>query len=333
MMLSLVMATLNRAKFIGETLASIVPQLGPACELIVFDGGSTDQTDVIVKNAAALCPHIRYVRGEPHLGLDHDYDVAVNHAWGTYCWLVSDDDLLVAGAVARVLELLQGEPDLIVVDSEVRDIRLERVIAPRRLKFSEMRHYGLTQTDALLHDGGDALSFIGGTIIKTSVWKARDRKQYYGSLFVHMGVIFQAPLTAIVTGEPLIILRLGNGGWSGRAFEIWMFKYPNLVWGFNASESAKRAVTPRTPWRRLKHLLSARAKGAYSTTEYRKFLRGEVGLFQRVLVSLIAVVPGHVVNCAACFAYRCLKQHKGIAAYLISHNNRYSNSVGRWIVS
>ncbi len=331
--LSLVMATLNRAKFIGSTLESILPQLGDDCELIVFDGASTDDTGVIVQRASAICSHVRYIRAETNSGIDRDYDFAVGHARGQYCWLISDDDLLHEAAVQRVIELLASAPDLIVVDSEVRDIDLNRVIAPRRLKFSGKRYYGVQDTDALMCDAGEALSFIGGTVIRTTLWKERHRECYYGSLFIHMGVIFQAPVTAIVVSEPLVIIRLGNAGWSGRAFEIWMFKYPNLIWGFAASKESKRAVTPREPWRHPKHLLGMRAKGAYSEREYRTYFIGQNIGVHRLILYIISILPGRMTNFCALVGHCLLGQRKGIGAYLLAYNNRFSNFAGRWLVS
>jgi abequosyltransferase len=331
--LSLVISTLNRADFIGDTLDSIIPQIGEDCELIVFDGASKDNTSQIVSAAASRCARLRYIRAEHNSGVDRDYDLAVSEARGRYCWLLSDDDLLKAGAVVRVIDLLKTDPDLVVVDAEVRDVSLQRIIVPQRLRFSGERRYTESDQSLLLRDAGDALSFIGGTIIRRDLWMSRDRERFYGSFFVHMGVIFQAPLRAIVVAEPLIILRLGNAGWTARAFEIWMFRYPDLIWGFVASKAAKQAVTPRYPWRHMRHILSFRAKGAYTVKEYSKHFSDVEPLSLRFLLLIVSVLPGRLTNCAALIGHVLLGQRKGNSAYTTANNNRFSNIIGRWIVS
>ena len=125
--LSFCIATYKRAATIGETLESILPQLTDETEVIVLDGGSPDQTAQVVSRFAELDNRVRYIRENTNSGVDADFDKAVNAARGEYVWLFTDDDLLVDGAVEVVLsEISDGAPDLIVVDAEVRDIKMTR---------------------------------------------------------------------------------------------------------------------------------------------------------------------------------------------------------------
>jgi glycosyltransferase involved in cell wall biosynthesis len=59
-LLSICIATYNRADYIGETLDSIIPQLTDNVELLVVDGASTDNTEDVVRTYTD--PRIRYVR-------------------------------------------------------------------------------------------------------------------------------------------------------------------------------------------------------------------------------------------------------------------------------
>jgi abequosyltransferase len=80
--LSICIATFNRAKFIGETLDSLLPQLCRGVELVILDGGSSDQTEQIVGDYAARSPRIRYIRQTTNNGVDRDFDRAVELASG-----------------------------------------------------------------------------------------------------------------------------------------------------------------------------------------------------------------------------------------------------------
>ena len=201
--LSICIATLNRARFIGETLESIIAQLTEGVEIVVLDGASKDDTQQVVEQYAAACPSLRYIRQDRNNGVDQDFDHAVELAAGEFCWLMTDDDLLNPGAVRSVLDALRPEVSLVVVNSEVYNADFSELIEESRLPFSEDRTYRSDEIDRLLRETGGYLTFIGAVVIRRSVWLERDRRTYYGTLFIHVGVIFQKPLP----GEVRMIAR------------------------------------------------------------------------------------------------------------------------------
>src|SRR3546814_13692134 len=131
--LSICIATRNRADYIGETLSSIVGQATDAIEIVVLDGASTDATPGIVAEFQATFPRLRYVRKERNGGVDRDYDAAVVEAQGVYCWLMSDDDLLKPGAIARVLDALDQGHSLVIYNAELSSVAPSERTDPRRL--------------------------------------------------------------------------------------------------------------------------------------------------------------------------------------------------------
>ena len=243
--LSICIATYNRANFIGETLDSIIPQLDDDVELLVVDGASSDNTEDVVRGYARKDSRIRYVRLSAKGGVDRDYDCSVELARGEFCWLFTDDDLLKPGAIAAVKETIKNGYDLMIVNAEVRDRELSVVLGQRRISMQENKTYDPGRMEHLFIDALHYLSFIGAVVIRRSIWLSRDRELYFGTEFVHVGVIFQKPLPgpAIIIAEPFIIIRFGNGQWTPRSFDIWMFKWPKLVWSFkDISDGAKRRL-------------------------------------------------------------------------------------------
>ncbi len=308
--LSICIATLNRAAFIGETLESIVSQITPEVEIVVVDGASTDNTGEVVKGFASRCPGLRYVRLDQKGGVDQDYCKAVELAQGEYCWLFTDDDLLKPGAIAAVLAATHRDYSLIVVNAEVRTGDLSVCLQARRVRLVQDRIYARTAPERhqLMADAGDYLSFIGGVVMKRAVWNQRERVKYFGTVFIHAGVIFQSPLPseALVLAQPWVIIRYGNAQWVSRSFEIWMFKWPNLIWSFpDYPDWAKQRVVPREPWCSPPRLLQSRAMGHYSLKEYRTWLEPRLtSPWSKAVLHAIAVAPIAPLNWLARFALR-----------------------------
>jgi abequosyltransferase len=298
--LSFCITTRDRANFIGTTLESLIFQATDEVEIVVLDADSADSTPETVEGYAKRFPRLRYVRQESNQGVDKDYDRTVELACGEYCWMMSDDDILTPGAVVEVLGQCRKGYDLIVVNVEDRDADLREVIGEKRLSFTENRSYKSSDADKLFADVANHLSFIPSVVIRRDLWLSRDRKPYFGSLFVHVGVIFQdrLPGEALVIARPLVAVRNANVSWAPRGFEIWMFKWPSLVWSFPGfSDAVKSRVCPRQPWRGLKALLTQRARGAYSLEEYRRWIAPQAGsLWGNAMAWWIAVTPGHLVN-------------------------------------
>ena len=306
-LLSICIATFRRGKLIGETLDSLLAEVRPGVEIVVVDGASPDETEQVVREREARHPCLRYYREPVNSGVDGDFDKAVGYARGAYCWLMSDDDLLVPGAVGRVLQALGDEPDLVVVNAESRSPTMRTLLDERLMRFGEDRTYREGDAERLFVDTCRYLSYIGGVVIRRAAWLSRDRRSYYGSLFVHAGVIFQDPplARARVLAAPLIRIRHGTQMWTPRAFEIWLFKWPALVWSFTAfSERARAAVIPREPWRILRLLGLHRAWGGYSADVYRTHLASRAPWPFAVAARAIASIPLSIANAAV--ALYCL---------------------------
>ncbi|MGN6705943.1 MAG: glycosyltransferase family 2 protein [Rhodanobacter sp.] len=333
--LSICIATLNRGAFIGETLDTIVPQLCDGTELLVVDGASGDNTAEVVSRYTAVDPRVHYIRLPVNSGVDRDYDIAVSQASGEYCWLMTDDDLLKAGAVARVMAALDGSVELLVVNTEVRTIDFGGALRHALVANGTSPTYVPDEADRLLVDTAHALSFIGCVVIRRSFWNARDRVAYYGSLFIHVGVIFQArtPLTQLIA-EPLITIRYGNAMWTKRGFEIWMFKWPTLIWSFaSVSAQAKACISPREPWRQLRKLLLYRSIGGYGPDEYDRFLAEyPMSAYKRLLSRAIAVIPPCFANALSSLYCGLFARHARMNIYDLArspHASFVSRAVAR----
>lgn len=335
--LSICMTTFNRANFIGETLDSIVFQLNEEVELVIVNGCSPDHTDEVVTPYLNQNSHIRYFRENVNSGIDGDYDKAVQYAQGEYCWLMTDDDLIKPDAVNQILKRLQSSCDLLVLNAEITNVDFSQILDDRLIKKTGNQVYTLAAKDSFMAEMGHGLSFIGCVVINKEKWVSRDRAAYFGTFFVHVGVIFQRPLLENIAylSEPLITIRYGNAMWTPRGLEIWLFKWPDLIWSFpDFSDTAKAAVSPPSQTRNLKimqRLFFYRATGAYSYAQYKRFFsQASNSSIQKCFLVSIAIIPPVVANILA--SLFCLVKRSNVKMPVYSLNgSQYANPVSRLV--
>jgi abequosyltransferase len=299
--LSICIPTLNRGSYIGETLESILNQIEPGVEIVIVDGGSTDNTEEIVKSYQHGFPDIRYVKKDSlnkapsNEGFDRDCSYAVELARGEYSWLMTDDDLLKPGAIRKILSVLDKNYEAIIVNADVKNLDFTDTLVTRRLSLQTDCVFSDKQWDEFAVAVGSHLTFVGAVVIKREIWLARNKDRYFGSGFIHVGVIFSELIhgETLVVAQPLVSIRYGNAQWTTRAFQIWMINWPDLIWSFSSiSDAAKQRITAREPWKSPATLLFNRALGMYSSQEYKLFIEGNIGSTSiNMILKCIALLP------------------------------------------
>ena len=119
--ISVVIPSFNQGKYIRETLESVFNQDYPAHEIIVIDGGSTDETVSILKD---LNNKITFWLSEKDNGQSHAINKGFERCTGdVICWLCSDDffEQGALGKVVRCFEKLDEKTGLIHGDTLLFD--------------------------------------------------------------------------------------------------------------------------------------------------------------------------------------------------------------------
>jgi abequosyltransferase len=342
--ISFCIPTLNRGAFIGATLESIISQATDSIEIVIVDGGSTDNTPEIVRQYQKIFPGLRYFQTKAsdaetttakpsNAGFDQDCNRAVELAQGEYCWLFTDDDLLMPGAISTVLNEIPKGYSLIILDTQVVNKDLSKVLENKRLPINKNEIYDESKLEQLFHRVIQHISFVGCVVIRRDLWMQREKARYYGTGFIHIGVIFQAPLPApaLVVAEPYIVIRFGNAQWTARAFEIWMRRWPNLLGSFeHISEQGRQEYLKIQSWKKLKNIITWRAVGVYSLEEYRKYLASEnSSLWWRAVVLFVAITPACLVNLLMISYFKIIKKDLLSVDDLKNNKNYIMNIVRR----
>jgi GT2 family glycosyltransferase len=105
---TVLIATYNRAAWLGEAIESVLAQTYADYEIVVVDDGSVDGTREV---AAAFGARIRYIH-QPNQGKASAQNRGLREARGTYVALLDDDDIWLPDKLAIQLAVLEAEPDL-----------------------------------------------------------------------------------------------------------------------------------------------------------------------------------------------------------------------------
>jgi GT2 family glycosyltransferase len=109
--LSILMPTYNGAAWLGEALASVASQDLDGVELLAVDDGSTDDTLAILRSFESRLP-LRVTAGA-HVGnWVASTNRALAEAKGEYVSLLHQDDLHLAGRLARMRAVTRENPDV-----------------------------------------------------------------------------------------------------------------------------------------------------------------------------------------------------------------------------
>lgn len=92
-LVSIICVSYNAEKHVKAFLESIQKYKPANCELIIFDGESTDQTKAIVNNYASV---VDQLISEKDSGVYNAMNKALHHAKGKWLYFMGTDDLLLA---------------------------------------------------------------------------------------------------------------------------------------------------------------------------------------------------------------------------------------------
>ena len=111
-LVSIVVPSFNQGRFLAEALESLLAQDYPQLELLVADGGSTDDSREVIDRFA---DRLAWWSSEPDGGQANGLNRAFDHATGELLGWLNADDTLIAGAVSAAVDALDRNPDALLV--------------------------------------------------------------------------------------------------------------------------------------------------------------------------------------------------------------------------
>src|SRR5450759_4182044 len=109
------MPTYNGARYLAQSLDSLLNQDYPNWELVISDNCSTDETEAIARSYAAQHPQIRYERSPVNRGAAANFNRVLELATGPFFVFAADHDLWAPTFLSRCVSLLEANPQSVLV--------------------------------------------------------------------------------------------------------------------------------------------------------------------------------------------------------------------------
>ena len=113
-LVSIIIPTYNRAKFLPTAIQSALQQSYPNIEVIVIDDGSTDNTKMALE---PFKDKIRYFATE-HKGTAHARNVGMKAATGKYIAFLDSDDTYLPNKIEIQVSFIEEHPEVGMVYTE-----------------------------------------------------------------------------------------------------------------------------------------------------------------------------------------------------------------------
>lgn len=199
-LISFAIPTYNFGKYIKHAIESILEGTKilsiDEYEVVILDGGSNDDTSMIVSELSERYRNIKYIYQKYKGGIDHDMNKVVESANGKYIWIFSSDDFLNSGWDILITPLINRDPDVLLVpaylcSADLSPLRANPIFnVGHRMKnyYYEFNSGNFNTTEYL----SKALSlealfgYMSSIIIRADIWHSlKERDDYFGSCWAH----------------------------------------------------------------------------------------------------------------------------------------------------
>lgn len=210
--------TYNGAKYIEQTLLSIVEQIPDLpvvvkIEVLVQDNGSTDNTSEIIARIANSFPGtIRYKKNSSNLGYDRNLLEIFESADGDFLKLIGDDDVLMPGGLRKIVEPLcrSNSVDVAVYNFETVDENL-LPLGPTHVLNGGLSGIYL-DGDEFIQRCDLRYGQLSAVLFRIERLQTLNLNSAIGTQYLHIAAVMgMGPrLCGLIVSEPLIKVRQGS---------------------------------------------------------------------------------------------------------------------------
>ena len=216
--LTICVPTYGRAAILRNTLTELINQASPhQIEIVISDNSEDELSLDVYRDLVQIYPNIRYQRNATNVGLDRNFVNAAAMASTEFFWIFGDDDMPVPGAITKVLEEINANPDVefFLINSIPVTADLKTQINDNLTGVYQDKIY--TDCREFLREISWYTTYVGAFVVKRSLWTKVHHERYLDTAFVHVGIVYEglaaAKSAAKFVASPLILYRTGNATW------------------------------------------------------------------------------------------------------------------------
>lgn len=230
--LSICIPTYNRAKYLDEAIKSIASQITSdirdRIEICISDNASSDNTDKIIEKwHKQLSIPIIYNKNNQNLGADRNFLKVIEIANGSFCWYIGSDDALKNGAIRRIINEIENNPntDIFLCNRTVCDLYMKPLREGYWLRkknadtiFNFSNKHELIEYFNEAQSIGAVFSYLSSLVFRREQWnKVVFNEKFIGTAYSYVPIL----LSFIARGcqlkyikDSLVLCRLGNKSFS-----------------------------------------------------------------------------------------------------------------------
>ena len=203
--LTIAIPTYNRAEELRGCLKRVFEySKRKSIEILVSDNASSDNTMEVVKELQEIHPEMLYFRNDENLGFDGNFLNCFERASGKYIWLLSDDDILLPGAIESVLEGCKINPVCMHLNSS--GIESDTPFVLTKPRFKEQGFIEHKDKNSLIESIGIYCTFVSSLVFNVDmVREIPDKEQYFKTNILQSHIFFE-----IMKNEGLYIIDTYN---------------------------------------------------------------------------------------------------------------------------
>ncbi len=138
--ISVVITSYNYARFIRETIDSVIAQTYPVYEIIIVDDGSDDDSLSIISEYTHVHNNIKLLIHPNHTnkGLAESLYLGITEAVGDWIVFLESDDYLRPDSIVKRVDVLKTYPDVSLVFSNVKTVGEGNLVLQHLIEIPEM---------------------------------------------------------------------------------------------------------------------------------------------------------------------------------------------------
>jgi len=162
----------NRGYLITETINSCFKQTFTDFSIIIYDDGSTDDTEDVVRKLIKKHSRISYIKSDVNMGIGHARQVLLNNLKTEYGVWLDSDDLMDSRRLEKCVEYMDSNTDVDILYSNIE-------------KFTNNKSNGVIEIDISKYTKEDFKSLKNNTACATAFFRNKIKEFTFESEMRH----------------------------------------------------------------------------------------------------------------------------------------------------